>query len=167
MTTLFAIHLSDGVVKPEAIILGFICSFFLLRITLKQLREEEIPRIALLSAGFFIASLIHFRIGPSSVHLILNGLVGVLLDRRSILAISTGIVLQTFLLSHGGISTIGLNILIIGLPALFSGSLFRLFLKQFYDPKTNPPLTTLAQQQFIAMLWQGIRESKRQWLRQG
>ena len=41
-----------------------------------RIREDEIPRVALVTAAFFVASLIHVRVGPTSVHLLLNGLVG-------------------------------------------------------------------------------------------
>ena len=46
---------------------------------LKKLKEDKIPQAAILSAAFFVASLIHVPIGPSSVHLILNGIVGLML----------------------------------------------------------------------------------------
>ena len=56
--------------------------------------DFAIPRIALMTAAFFVASLIHVPIGPTSVHLLLNGLVGVLLGWRSALAIAVGLLLH-------------------------------------------------------------------------
>lgn len=38
---------------------------------LKELDYDRIPRAAILSASFFVASLVHVPIGLSSVHLIL------------------------------------------------------------------------------------------------
>jgi cobalt/nickel transport system permease protein len=55
------------------------------------------------------------------VHLILNGLVGVVLGRRAPLAVSVGLLLQFLLLNHGGLTTLGLNACIIGIPALAAG----------------------------------------------
>src|SRR5262249_24058426 len=58
---------------------------------------------------------------PTSVHLILNGLVGVVLGRRAPLAVAVGLTLQYLLLSHGGLTTLGINTCIVALPALAGG----------------------------------------------
>jgi len=91
-----------------------------------RVRDEEIPRIALLTSAFFVASLIHVRLGPTSVHLLLNGLVGVILGWRAGLAIPVGLALQAVLLGHGGFSTIGVNASVMTIPALLCGGLFSL-----------------------------------------
>jgi cobalt/nickel transport system permease protein len=92
-----------------------------------RVRDEEIPRIALLTAAFFVASLIHIRVGPTSVHLLLNGLVGVILGRRAGLAIPVGLALQAALLGHGGFSSLGVNACVMTFPALMAGGLFGVF----------------------------------------
>jgi cobalt/nickel transport system permease protein len=91
-----------------------------------RIGEEEIPRIALLTAAFFVTSSIHVKLGPTSVHLLLNGLVGVLLGWRAPLAILIGVTLQALLIPHGGLSTIGVNALTETLPALLVAGLFPL-----------------------------------------
>src|SRR5262249_35476419 len=83
-----------------------------------RLREEDVPRIALLSAAFFVASSIHVKLGPTSVHLLLAGLVGVLLTWRAPVAILFGGVLPQVILGHGGLSTRGVNACTQALPAL-------------------------------------------------
>ncbi|MGH7168647.1 MAG: CbiM family transporter, partial [Gemmataceae bacterium] len=83
-----------------------------------------IPRIALLSAAFFVATLMHLPLGPTRVHLLLNGLVGVVLGRRAPLAIVIGLVLQAVLLGHGGLTTIGVNACVMTLPALLAAAMF-------------------------------------------
>src|SRR5262249_40153720 len=70
----------------------------------------------------------HVRIGPTTVHLLLNGLVGVLLGRRAALAIPVGLFLQAALLGHGGFQTLGINSCIMVLPALLAWQLFTLLL---------------------------------------
>ena len=65
--------------------------------TARHFRDEDVPQTALLAAAFFIASQIHVRVGPSSAHLLLNGLVGVILGRRAVLAILVGLALQAIL----------------------------------------------------------------------
>jgi cobalt/nickel transport system permease protein len=87
--------------------------------------DEEIPRIGLLTAAFFVASSIHVRIGAVSVHLLLNALVGVVLGRRAPLAVSVGLLLQAWLLAHGGYTTLGINCAVISIPALIAPVLFR------------------------------------------
>lgn len=98
----------------------------LVSINIKKMAAEDMPRVALLTACFFVASLIHVPLGPVSVHLILNGLVGIVLGPLVFVSILVGLLLQALLFQHGGITTIGANTLIMGLPALLAYRLFRL-----------------------------------------
>jgi cobalt/nickel transport system permease protein len=120
---LFAVHLSDGAIAEPWLVAGFAGAAVLLLVALWGIREEDVPRIGVLSAAFFVGSSIHIKMAvlPTSVHLILNGLVGVVLGRRAPLAVSVGLVLQFLLLNHGGLTTLGLNACIVGLPALAVG----------------------------------------------
>jgi cobalt/nickel transport system permease protein len=71
-----------------------------------------------------VASLIHVPVGPSNVHLILNGLVGLLLGWAAFPAILVALVLQAMLFQFGGITALGVNALIMALPAVFCYWLF-------------------------------------------
>src|SRR5690348_3625529 len=115
---LFAVHISDGVLTWPWLAGGFAVAAALLTLGAWRLRDEEIPRIAILTAAFFIASLIHIRVGPTSIHLLLSGLVGVVLGPRAGLAIAVGLVLQVLLIQHGGYGTLGVNTFVMALPAL-------------------------------------------------
>lgn len=121
---LWAMHISDGVLKAPWLAAGFALSGLLALVAAYRVRDEEIPRIAVLSAAFFVATLMHLRIGPTSVHLLLNGLVGVVLGLRAPLAILIGLALQALLLGHGGYTTIGVNACVMTLPALLAAVLF-------------------------------------------
>jgi cobalt/nickel transport system permease protein len=123
---LIAVHLSDGAIAGSWLVAGYAGAAVLLLLAMWRIRDEEIPRIGVLSAAFFVASSIHIKLGvlPTSVHLILNGLVGVVLVRRAPLAITVGLGLQFLLLHHGGLTTLGLNACIIGLPALAAGACY-------------------------------------------
>ena len=123
---LFAVHLSDGAIAPPWLVGGFVGAALLLLLAAWRLTEEWIPRVGVLTAAFFIGSTIHIPLLglPTSVHLILNGLVGVILGRRAPLAITVGLYLQYLLNNHGGLSTLGLNACIIGLPAVLAGQVF-------------------------------------------
>ncbi len=124
--SLFAVHLSDGALATPWWVSGFAGLALMLAFALWRIREEEIPRIGVLTAAFFVASSIHLPLAflPTSVHLVLNGLVGVMLGRRAPLAVAVGLTLQYFLLAHGGLTTIGINACIVGVPALLAGAGF-------------------------------------------
>jgi cobalt/nickel transport system permease protein len=122
--SLLAVHISDGAISTAWWAAGFGGAALLLLPAWWRLTEEEIPRIGVLTAAFFVASSIHFKLLVTSVHLILNGLVGVVLGRRAPLAVSVGLVLQCLLIGHGGLTTLGLNACIIGLPAVAAGWLY-------------------------------------------
>jgi cobalt/nickel transport system permease protein len=104
-------------------------------IGLKNLETEEIPSMGILSAAFFVASLVHVPAGPASVHLVLNGLLGVILGWKAFPAILVGLTLQALLFQYGGLTTLGVNTLNMALPAIISYYLFgwgvRIGAKQF------------------------------------
>lgn len=87
-------------------------------IGLKSLDYDRIARAGILSASFFVASLVHVPIGPSSVHLILNGVVGLLLGWGAVPAILVALLLQAVLFQFGGITTLGVNTVIMAAPAV-------------------------------------------------
>src|SRR5262249_58340177 len=107
---------------------GWVGLAILLALALWRVREEDIPRVGVLTAAFFVGSSIHIKLAvvPTSVHLILNGLVGVILGRRAPLAITIGLLLQYLLLAHGGYPKPRLHSCIIGLPPLITRSRYSL-----------------------------------------
>ncbi|HEV8061861.1 MAG TPA: CbiM family transporter [Gemmataceae bacterium] len=117
---LLAVHIADGVLNWPWLAGGFAITAVLAWLGAWKIRDEEIPRVALLTAAFFVASQIHVRIGPTSVHLILNGLVGVILGWRAALAIPVGLLLQATLLGHGGVAALGVNCCVMLIPALLA-----------------------------------------------
>jgi cobalt/nickel transport system permease protein len=123
-TMILAVHIPDGVLPPSWSAAGYVAAAALLLANGRRLADDEIPRLALLSAAFFVASLIHVRIGPTSVHLLLNGLVGVVLGRRAVIAITVGLALQAVLIGHGGFGSLGVNVCVMTLPAYAAAVLF-------------------------------------------
>jgi len=120
------VHISDGVLSGEVLAAGWIVTIVVLAITLRRLKAEEIPKLSLITAAFFVASLIHIPVGPTSVHLIMNGLAGVTLGSIAFISIFIGVVLQAFLFGHGGVTVIGVNAMGMGLSALAACAIFRL-----------------------------------------
>jgi cobalt/nickel transport system permease protein len=81
--------------------------------------------VAVLSSAFFVASLIHVPIGPSSVHLILNGINGLLLGWMSFPSILVALALQAILFQFGGITVLGINTMNMALPGVICYYLLR------------------------------------------
>ncbi len=117
-------HIADGILAPEVWIAGFVITGIILAYTLYRTKAEEIPKISLVTSAVFVASLIHIPLGPTSVHLIFAGLAGVLLAEKAYPSVFIALLLQAFLFQHGGITTIGINTVIIGVPALVSYGIF-------------------------------------------
>jgi cobalt/nickel transport system permease protein len=121
--SLLAVHISDGALDWTWLAAGWVVLGVILAVAVWRVREEDVPRIGVLTAAFFVGSSIHIKLVllPTSVHLILNGLVGVILGRRAPLAIAVGLGLQYLLVAHGGQTTIGVNGCIVGVPAVVAG----------------------------------------------
>lgn len=116
-------HISDGVLPLPVVAGGWVITIILLAVTLRWAGKDgdiakEIPKLSVLTSAFFVASLIHIDIPPSSAHLILNGLLGILLGPLSYVAMFIGLTLQALLFQHGGLTVIGVNTLNIGIPGL-------------------------------------------------
>jgi cobalt/nickel transport system permease protein len=117
-------HLSDGIVTGTVLLGGTAAAAAGLTVGLRQLTPDRIPRVAILSSAFFVASLIHVPVGPVSVHLVLNGINGLLLGWAAFPSIFVALTLQMLLFQFGGITVLGLNTLNMALPAVIAGMLF-------------------------------------------
>jgi len=104
-------------------------------IGLKRLNYDRIMGVAILAATFFVASLIHVPLGPGSVHLVLNGLLGVVLGWASFPAILIALLLQAIFFQYGGIVVLGVNTFNMAAPALLCFYLLRPWLER---PKYRP-----------------------------
>lgn len=117
-------HISEGVLSGPVLISGAALAAVGTGIGLKKLDYDKIAEAGMLSAAFFVASLIHVPIGPSNAHLILNGLVGILLGWAAFPAILVALILHGVLFQFGGITTLGVNTIIMALPAVFCYLIF-------------------------------------------
>jgi len=119
-------HISDGVLSAPIWVSSYVISGAIVAVITRKLRSEDIPKTAIMTSAFFVASLIHVPIGPTSVHLILNGLIGVILGPLAFVSIFLGLILQAVLFQHGGITTVGVNSIMMGVPALLAYKIFDL-----------------------------------------
>src|SRR5262245_9350999 len=124
---LWAVHITDGILSAPWWLGGYAIAGALLLISAWRVRDEEIPHIALLTAVFFVVSLIHVPVGFTSVHLLMNGLIGIVLGPRAALAICCGLFLQYWLMPvpHGGLQTLGVNTCVLAAPAILVWALLR------------------------------------------
>jgi cobalt/nickel transport system permease protein len=118
-------HISDGVLPVSVTIGGYAASAALAAWSARRTRSEELPKVAVVTAAFFVASLIHVPFGPTSVHLLIPGLAGALLGPSAFLAIGLGLLLQSMLFQFGGLTALGANALMMGVPALLCGVFFQ------------------------------------------
>ncbi len=111
-------HLQDGVLSTPVLIAGAMGAAAGIGLGLQRMDNDRIPRVAVVSCAFFTASLIHVPVGLTSAHLILNGLAGLLLGWSVFPAVFVALVLQWLFFGFGGITTLGANTVIMGVPAL-------------------------------------------------
>jgi cobalt/nickel transport system permease protein len=111
-------HIPDGLLSAPVLVAGGLVSAALLAAALPRLREEALPQAAVLAAAFFVASLISIPLGPSSVHLLLNGLMGLVLGWAAVPAIVVALGLQAVFFGYGGLLVLGVNSMNLALPAL-------------------------------------------------
>jgi len=118
-------HISEGVLSGSVLVSGGVLAAAGTAIGLKKLDYDRIANVSILSASFFVASLIHVPVGPSNIHLVLNGIVGLLLGWASFPAILVALSLQAVLFQFGGITSLGVNTIIMAMPSVLCYYLFR------------------------------------------
>ena len=130
-------HVPDGFVPTAVLIGGYAITGLVTAYSLRKVNEHEdprsqIPKAALLTAAFFIASAIRIPMPPplTSAHLLMSGLMGVVLGYFAFPSILIGLILQFFVFGHGGITTIGVNAIIMGVPALLAHHVFQVVRRQ-------------------------------------
>lgn len=117
-------HISEGVLSPSVLVAGAALTALGTAVGLRHTDTEDIPAVGVLSAAFFVASLIHVPVGPVSAHLVLNGLLGFILGWKAFPAILVGLALQGLLFQYGGITSLGVNTFNMAMPAVACHYLF-------------------------------------------
>ncbi|MFP4007617.1 MAG: energy-coupling factor ABC transporter permease, partial [Spirulinaceae cyanobacterium] len=92
-------HIPDGLLPSSVYISGYAITggvtwYSLRQISQKSNPQTQIPQASLLTAAFFVSSLIHIPIPPTSIHFVLNGLMGIILGYYAFPAILIGLFFQ-------------------------------------------------------------------------
>ncbi len=114
-------HIVDGTLSLPIIAVGSTLAVGGVALGLRALDAQRVPAAAMLSAVFFVASLISVPVGPSSAHLIMSGVAGLILGWAAFPALFVGLLLQTLFFGYGGLTVLGVNTLNIALPAVIVG----------------------------------------------
>lgn len=136
-------HIPDGILPVQVCIGGYGLAIPITWYSLRQINRKsdptaDIPKASLLTAAFFIASSIHIPVPPTSVHLVLNGLLGAVLGYYAFPAILVGLFFQAIIFGHGGLTTLGVDAVMMGAPALIAAQIFRLH--RLFDRQWRPNL---------------------------
>ena len=133
-------HISEGVISAPVLLASGALTLAGSAVGLKKLDYDRIAQVGILSAVFFMASLIHVPIGPSSVHLMLNGIVGLLLGWAAFPAILVGLALQAMFFQFGGLTILGVNTLNVAGPAVIAITCFTAWYSKIQKLPSSHPL---------------------------
>jgi len=108
-------HIPDGLMDPNVALLGWLEFLVAIAIALYiskgSLKEKDLPRLAVLSAGVFVAQMLNFPIGGGTTgHLIGGALMAVMIGpMAAIIGMTVILVIQGLMFGDGGITALGLN----------------------------------------------------------
>ena len=123
-------HISEGYLSGPVLISGAALATAGTAIGLQKLDYDRVAQAGILAAAFFVASLVHVPVGPTNVHLIMNGIIGLLLGWSAFPVILVALLLQGFFFQFGGITTLGVNTIIMAVPAVMVSYLFGRWIRQ-------------------------------------
>jgi cobalt/nickel transport system permease protein len=113
-------HISEGVLPGWLLATGWGLTAVGTYLGLRKIDNRKLPLVALLSAVFFIASLIHVPLEPTSVHLLMNGLAGLLLGWAAFPALLVALFFQAIFFQFGGLTVLGVNTFNMAFPAVLA-----------------------------------------------
>jgi len=134
-------HIPDGYLSPETVVASYMITIPLWIHAFRKLKakmnEETIPVLGALSALSFVIMMFNIPIpGGTSGHAVGATLIAIMIGPWvSFISISLVLLIQAVVFGDGGISTLAVNALSMGLIASFSGYyLFKLLKKYRFAP---------------------------------
>lgn len=108
-------HVPDGLMDPVVALVGtveFLIVFAaILLVSSKRMKEQNLPRIAVLCAGIFVAQMLNFPIGGGTTgHLIGAALLAILAGPlMAVIGMTVVLIIQALMFGDGGITAFGIN----------------------------------------------------------
>lgn len=108
-------HIPDGLMDPTVALVGWIEFLVVISVAVylsrKRISDKDLPKIAVLSAGVFVAQMLNFPIGGGTTgHLIGAALLAIMMGPWvAMLGMTVIIVLQALMFGDGGLTALGLN----------------------------------------------------------
>lgn len=131
-------HIPDGLMDPLIVLAGWSISiiviFLSMKIINKKIEDRQIPLMAILAAGIFVAQMINFPIGAgTSGHLIGAALAAIILGPYSAtIVMATILAIQCLIFGDGGVTALGLNMFNMGIIGCFVGwHVYNIFPKKY------------------------------------
>lgn len=133
-------HIPDGLLDIYTIAWTYAVALAVLTVTMLKLRrlnlDEEIPKIAALSASIFVAQLIKWPVpGGSTLHFVGAGLADIIVGPfEGVIVMTTVLAVQTFVFHDGGITTFGANVLSMCIMGVFASHVVYALLRRYRAP---------------------------------
>ncbi len=112
-------HIPDGYLTPYVFVPAFVITIIFWAICLKKVKltEKQVPIMGLLTALFFAAMMMNYPVvGGTTAHLLGGASMGLILGPfAGGISITIILVLQAFLFGDGGLTTLGANVLNMGI----------------------------------------------------
>jgi cobalt/nickel transport system permease protein len=108
-------HIPDGLMDPTVSMIGWIEFLVVLGAVLllagNRIKEKNLPRVAVLAAGIFVAQMLNFPIGGGTTgHLVGGALFAIIAGPMvAIIGMTVVLIIQGLLFGDGGITALGLN----------------------------------------------------------
>jgi cobalt/nickel transport system permease protein len=118
------VHLIDDILPPALWLGGYAGTAAAGAVAVRRLTPEQVPKVAVVTSAFVVASYVYVPLPlGTSVHLLMNGLVGILLGADALLAIVVALVVH-MLAGQGGFQPLGFTALAVASGALLAHAIF-------------------------------------------
>lgn len=125
-------HIADGIIDTKICIAAHAVAMVAVYLSGRKAEADEIPKMGVTGAALFSVSLLHLPFAGTAVHPGLYGLAGIILGKRSFSVVYIVLMFQALLFQHGGLITLGVNALNIGLGAVSGWLLWRIDIIPLY-----------------------------------
>jgi cobalt/nickel transport system permease protein len=116
-------HIPDGFLSPPVFVAGFVVAIIFWAISFKKIKltDKQVPIMGLLTALFFAAMMMNYPIvGGTTAHLLGGASIGLILGPfAGCISVTIILVLQALLFGDGGLTTLGANVLNMGVIGVF------------------------------------------------